>query len=258
MCGGGISLWREWRIANSEWRIVSGERCVAIHPFTTDHSLTYHSLFAIRYSPLNNPLPGLGDFLDAPDPLLDLAVAGLDQHVVGTGIAISGKAGAEFARVLAVPGGTQRNREWGGGLRAQASDDRRRRVGGPGARGGAVPAPALWGAGAEPCQPSHSFTARASAASEEPPTQIGIGGGLGSMRMSAICAAMYLVGKLTGSSRQSARMSAMLSSVRRPRSRNGTPRAGNSASSQPTPMPKMTRPALNSCKVAICFAIGTG
>src|ERR1051326_6782009 len=129
MCGGGISLWREWRIANSEWRIVSGERCFAIHPFTTDHSLTYHSLFAIRYSPLNNPLPGLGDFLDAPDPLLDLAVAGLDQHVVGTGIAISGKAGAEFARVLAVPGGTQRNREWGGALRAQASDDRRRLVG---------------------------------------------------------------------------------------------------------------------------------
>src|SRR5690349_4368014 len=43
--------------------------------------------------------------------------------------------------------------------------------------------------GREPCQPSASFTARASAASELPPIQIGIGlTGSGSMRMSSMTA----------------------------------------------------------------------
>ena len=50
------------------------------------------------------------------------------------------------------------------------------------------------------------------------------------------------MGKLTGSSLHTAFIMAMPSSIRRPRSRNGTPSALNSASIQPTPAPRISRP----------------
>ena len=101
--------------------------------------------------------------------------------------------------------------------------------------------------------------ARASAGSEVPPIQIGIGfSGLGSMRMSSITAGIVFAAKLTGSSLHTARIIAMPSSMRRPRSRNGTPRAANSASSQPTPAPRMSRPPDKFCSVANSLASGSG
>ena len=50
----------------------------------------------------------------------------------------------------------------------------------------------------------------------------------------------------------------MPSSMRRPRSRNGTPSASNSASSQPTPAPRINRPPDRFCNVASSLASGSG
>ena len=47
--------------------------------------------------------------------------------------------------------------------------------------------------------------------------------------------------KLARSSRHSARIAATYSSVRGPRSSNGTPKVANSSASHPTPMPSSTR-----------------
>ena len=46
--------------------------------------------------------------------------------------------------------------------------------------------------------------------------------------------------------------------MRRPRSRNGTPSAANSASSQPTPAPRINRPPDRFCNVASSLASGSG
>jgi hypothetical protein len=56
----------------------------------------------------------------------------------------------------------------------------------------------------------------------------------------------------------SARMAAMWSSVRLPRSANGTPMASNSSSSQPTPMPSSMRPPDRWSRVASSLARTTG
>ena len=109
-----------------------------------------------------------------------------------------------------------------------------------------------------PCQPSRR-NARAIAASDEPPIQIGIGAhGFGCMRIVSIFAAIQRVGKVTGSSFHTAFIIAMPSSMRRPRSRNGTPRASNSASIQPTPAPRINRPCDRFCSVASSLASGSG
>ena len=109
-----------------------------------------------------------------------------------------------------------------------------------------------------PCQPS-SRSARAIAASDEPPIQIGIGAhGFGCMRIVSIFAGIQRVGNVTGSSLHTAFIMAMPSSMRRPRSRNGTPRASNSASIQPTPAPRISRPCDRFCSVASSFASGSG
>ena len=96
------------------------------------------------------------------------------------------------------------------------------------------------------------------AGSDWPPIQIGMCGGSGRMRMSVISASMYFVGKVTGSCVQTARIMAMPSSIRRPRSLNGTPSALNSASIQPTPAPRIRRPSESSCSVASSLASGIG
>ena len=107
--------------------------------------------------------------------------------------------------------------------------------------------------------PAVKTRARASAASELPPIQIGIGlTGCGSMRMSSITAGIWRAGKLTGSSLHTARIIAMPSSIRRPRSRNGTPSAANSAAIQPTPAPRISRPSDRFCNVANSLASGNG
>ena len=54
------------------------------------------------------------------------------------------------------------------------------------------------------------------------------------------------------------RIISMASSVRGPRSANGTPRASNSASSHPAAVPRITRPPLSWSMVAIDFATTTG
>ena len=66
------------------------------------------------------------------------------------------------------------------------------------------------------------------------------------------------MGKLTGSSLHTAFIMAMPSSIRRPRSRNGTPSALNSASIQPTPAPRISRPRDRFCNVASSLASGSG
>jgi hypothetical protein len=71
----------------------------------------------------------------------------------------------------------------------------------------------------EPCQPS-CLRARCTAGSEVPPIQIGIGcSGCGKIRMSAITEGMVFAVNETGSSLHTARIIAMPSSMRRPRSR---------------------------------------
>src|SRR5204862_497437 len=110
-----------------------------------------------------------------------------------------------------------------------------------------------------PCQPSPVLTVRRCAASERLPCHIGILlTGCGSIVMSRISEAMYFASKLTGSCDHTARIIAMPSSMRRPRSWNGTPRAANSASSQPTPTPRISRPPDRLCKVDNSFASGSG
>ena len=65
--------------------------------------------------------------------------------------------------------------------------------------------------------------------------------------------------KVTSSSVQSMRITRMASSVRRPRSRNGTPEASNSrGSSTPTPTAGNRRPRESQSTVAISFAATTG
>ena len=49
----------------------------------------------------------------------------------------------------------------------------------------------------------------------------------------------------------------MYSSIRAPRSLNGTPRAANSSASQPTPIPSTTRPLDRWSSVAISLAVMT-
>ena len=78
------------------------------------------------------------------------------------------------------------------------------------------------------------------------------------MRMSSITAGIWRAGKLTGSSLHTARIIAMPSSIRRPRSRNGAPSAANSASIQPTPAPRISRPSERFCNVANSLASGSG
>ena len=60
------------------------------------------------------------------------------------------------------------------------------------------------------------------------------------------------------SSAHSERIAATYSSVRLPRSWNGTPMASNSSFSQPTPMPSSMRPAERWSSVASSFANTTG
>ena len=92
-----------------------------------------------------------------------------------------------------------------------------------------------------------------------PPIQIGIGfSGFGSIRIWSITAGIHFASKLTGSSVHTARIIAMPSSVRLPRSLNGTPSAANSASSQPTPAPRISRPSDRFCNVASSLASGSG
>ena len=69
---------------------------------------------------------------------------------------------------------------------------------------------------------------------------------------------MYLLRNVTGSWVHTARIIAMPSSVRRPRSWNGEPKAANSASSQPTPAPRISRPSEKFCSVANSLASGSG
>ena len=76
--------------------------------------------------------------------------------------------------------------------------------------------------------------------------------------MSSTTAGILREGKLTGSSLHTARIIAMPSSMRRPRSWNGTPSAANSASIQPTPAPRISRPSDRLCNVASSFASGSG
>ena len=54
---------------------------------------------------------------------------------------------------------------------------------------------------------------------------------------------------------QSARIAATYSSVRGPRSVKGSPSAENSSASQPTPMPRITRPCDSTSSVATSFAM---
>src|SRR5438445_244983 len=102
-------------------------------------------------------------------------------------------------------------------------------------------------------------TVRRCAASERLPCHIGIGlTGCGSIVMSLTTAGMYFASKLTGSCDHTARIIAMPSSMRRPRSLNGTPSAANSGSSQPTPTPRISRPPDKFCSVANSLASGSG
>ena len=82
--------------------------------------------------------------------------------------------------------------------------------------------------------------------------------GCGVIRMSLMSAAIYFVGNVTGSWVQTARIIAIPSSIRRPRSWNGTPSAANSPSSQPTPAPRISRPSEKFCSVASSLASGSG
>ena len=69
---------------------------------------------------------------------------------------------------------------------------------------------------------------------------------------------MYLLSNVTGSCDHTAFIIAMPSSMRRPRSLNGTPSAANSGSSQPTPTPMMSRPPERLCSVDNSLASGSG
>ena len=55
----------------------------------------------------------------------------------------------------------------------------------------------------------------------------------------------------------SSRITSMYSSMRAPRSLNGTPSAENSSASHPTPTPSVTRPPERWSSVAISFAVTT-
>ena len=92
-------------------------------------------------------------------------------------------------------------------------------------------------------QPSPRATNRRMAGALVPPMMIGTRGcwaGRGSICQS--CQSTNWPLKLTVSPVQAAVMASMYSSPRGPRSWNGTPRALNSSSSQPTPRPSMRRP----------------
>ena len=54
------------------------------------------------------------------------------------------------------------------------------------------------------------------------------------------------------------RIAATYSSVRAPRRSHGIPRASNSSRSQPTPMPRSTRPPVRASMVPSCLARTTG
>ncbi len=69
---------------------------------------------------------------------------------------------------------------------------------------------------------------------------------------------MYRLWKLTGSSDQNARIIAIPSSSRRPRSSNGTPSAANSSFNQPDPAPRINRPSEKFCSVASSLANRNG
>src|SRR5438552_3775857 len=102
-------------------------------------------------------------------------------------------------------------------------------------------------------------TVRRCAASERLPCHIGIGlTGCGSIVMSLTTAGMCFASKETGSCDHTARIIAMPSSMRRPRSLNGTPSAANSGSSQPTPTPRISRPPDKLCNVDNSLASGSG
>src|SRR5271169_4122692 len=91
------------------------------------------------------------------------------------------------------------------------------------------------------------------------PIQIGMGAtGCGCERIASIFAGIHLASNETGSCDHTARIMAMPSSMRRPRSLNGTPSASNSASSQPTPAPRINRPPDRFCRVANSLASGSG
>src|SRR5439155_1194495 len=81
------------------------------------------------------------------------------------------------------------------------------------------------------------------AAFVSPPTMMGIRRSGGNGRQNTSLNETKRPLKLARSWLQRARMAATYSSVRGPRSSNGTPRAANSSASQPTPIPRRTRPA---------------
>ena len=69
---------------------------------------------------------------------------------------------------------------------------------------------------------------------------------------------MYFASNVTGSCDHTARIIAMPSSMRLPRSWNGAPNALNSGSSQPTPTPRISRPFDRFCNVESSLASGSG
>ena len=91
------------------------------------------------------------------------------------------------------------------------------------------------------------------------PIHIGIGStGCGSIVISRDLGRDVFGAEGDGSWLHTARIIAIPSSMRRPRSWNGTPRAANSASSQPTPTPRISRPSEKLCKVDNSLASGSG
>ena len=89
--------------------------------------------------------PGLGDFLDAAEPVVQFAVGGFNHDVVDAGFGVGGEAGFQGVLVLAVPGGSQGDGEVGAGAGGARGGDRG--FGFFGGLAGAVPAVVFEGSG---------------------------------------------------------------------------------------------------------------
>ena len=109
-----------------------------------------------------------------------------------------------------------------------------------------------------PSQPSPSRPARLTAASERPPTMMGIGSA-GAGEMTASSRSKNVPWKVTAFPVRSWRTTVRHSSIRRPRLAGSTPQAATSwRSSPPIPVPKMSRPGAIRAMSASWRATSTG
>ena len=107
-------------------------------------------------------------------------------------------------------------------------------------------------------KPSPSRPARRAAAALWPPMWIGTDRRAGFGYEHARSKLQNRPWNVGSSSAQRTRSAAIASSVRAPRSENGTPTASASSRSQPTPTPRITRPPDSTSVVATRFASCTG